>query len=168
MTLLAIDPGRSYKGDDTIGWSMFREDGSEFKRDRISWDLMARSLWVRGLHDEEDIGRGQLWFSPYMYGGYRVLEVVCEDFVNDPKSARGGQRNGPSECIGAIEILATQAGVPFHRQRSEALGPAKLHAPKDSWADLKHLRHEDAAYLHGYEFLVRQGRLQPAGLADTL
>lgn len=161
MTLLAIDPGRSYKGEDTIGWSVFLADGRERKRDRMSWEQLIQFL---------RLGRGGtgLLFVPGPYLVYEISEVVCEDFVNDPKSARGGQHNGTSECIGAIELACAWAAVPFHRQRSEALGPAKLHAPKGSWADLKHLRHEDAAYLHGYEFLVRQGRLQPAGLADTL
>lgn len=160
MTLLAIDPGRSYKGEETIGWCVFRDDGSEYTRGTMSWDQLVQFL---------RLGRDrELWFTPHMYGGYEIDEVVCEDFVNDPKSARGGQRNGTSECIGGIELACFWAAIPFTRQEAAALGPAKHHAPEGSWKKLKHLRHEDAAFLHGYEYLVRKGVLQSAGLSDTL
>lgn len=164
MTLLAIDPGRSFTGTgkarQSIGWSVFRDDGSEYTRGSLSFEELCRSLWVFGVEDEDDIGRGELWFSPGQDGGYRVTQIVIEDFVNDPKSARGGQRNGTSECIGAVEILAVQAGVPFTRQRSDVLPAAKLHAPKGSFKDLMHLRHEDSAFLHGHEYLVRKGVIE--------
>lgn len=164
MTLLAIDPGRSFTGTgkarQSIGWSVFRDDGTEFTRGYLSFEDLCRSLLVRGLDDEDDFGQAELWFSPVRFGGYRVHEIVIEDFVNDPQSARGGQRNGTSECIGAVEILAVQAGVPFTRQRSDVLTAAKLHAPKGSFKDLKHLHHEDSAFLHGHEYLVRKGVIE--------
>lgn len=91
-------------------------------------------------------------------GNWLVSEVLIEDYVNNTRS-KGGQRNGTSECIGAFEILAALSRTPFIRQEAAALAPAKLHAPKGSFKELKHLRHEDSAFLHGYEYLVRQGRI---------
>lgn len=170
MILLAIDPGRSFTGTgkarQSIGWAVFREDGSEYTRGALSFESLCRALWTRGVEDEDDIGQGELWFSPVMYGGYRITEIVIEDFVNDPKSARGGQRNGTSECIGAVEILAIQAGVLFTRQRSAILGTAKLLA--DYKGTAKHLPHQDSAYLHGYYYLVEKGVLSSKGLQGTM
>lgn len=157
MTLLAIDPGRSYKGERSIGVAAFSiwDGGKELFRESVTFEYLIDQLQI-----EE--GTGDLW-----YGDELLEEVVIEDFVNNAQS-KGGQRNGTSECIGAVEFACIKAGVPFTRQEPAALGPAKLHAPEGSWKPLKHLRHEDSAFLHGYEYLVRTGRLQPAGLADTL
>lgn len=175
VTLLAIDPGRSYKGERTIGVSLWSEEEvgetgrlkwQELFREESRWEELVEELHLLPNTDWETMAWDGTW--SLAYGDFVVDEVVIEDFVNDPKSARGGQRNGTSECIGAVEILATQAGVPFTRQRSDKLGPAKMHAPEGSWKNLKHLRHEDSAFLHGYEYLVGKGVLQPAGLADTL
>lgn len=160
MTLLAIDPGRSFKGEKTIGVCLFRKSGVEEFRKEVSFEELVARLEIR-----DD---GYYSTSPWLgYDSYPVDEVVIEDFVNNEKS-RGGQRNGTSECIGAVEFACIKAGVPLTRQEPAALGPAKLHAPAGSWKELKHLRHEDSAYLHGYEFLVRRGDLQAAGLSSTL
>ena len=94
-----------------------------------------------------------------------ITEVVIENFVNNPRS-RGGQTNGTSEVIGAVEILAAQAGVPFTRQPNTILPVAKLHAGYEQ--KLKHLPHQDAAFLHGYYYLVSKDRLQPKGLESTM
>ena len=157
MTLLAIDPGRSFTGTgkarQSIGYSLFDGEGKEIERGSLSFEELCSSL--------------TLWADPHegtkyldLDQGWTVHEIVIEDFVNDPKSARGGQRNGTSECIGAVEILAVQAGVPFTRQRSDVLPAAKLHAPEGSFKDLKHLRHEDSAFLHGREYLIRKGVIE--------
>ena len=160
MTLLAIDPGRSFKGEKTIGYALFQDsDGKEIERGALSWEDLVRKLDIRGV--DEAIGP---WLA---FNTYDVYEVVIEDFINNEKS-RGGQRNGTSECIGAVEFACIKAGVPFTRQAPDKLGPAKLHAPEGSWKKLKHLRHEDSAFLHGYEYLVGKGVLPSAGLAATL
>lgn len=158
VTLLAIDPGRSYKGEQTIGLSYWHHD-KELWRRSVSFEELVQMLDVELDGDEELT----LWIN-----GYPVDEVVIENFVNDPQSARGGQQNGTSECIGAVEYACIKARRPFTRQPSTTLGPAKLHAPEGSWKKLKHLRHEDSAYLHGYEYLVGKGVLQSAGLSSTL
>jgi hypothetical protein len=94
-----------------------------------------------------------------------IHEVVIENFINNPKS-RGGQTNGTSEVIGAVEILATQAGVPFTRQPNTILPVAKLHA---GYVDrLTHLPHQDAAFLHGHHYLIEKGVLKPVGLKATI
>lgn len=161
MTLLAIDPGRSFKGEASIGVSIWWDgDWREILRRSSTFEELVRDLEIR----DDGVYATTPWLE---FDGYQVHEVVIEDFVNNSQS-KGGQRNGTSECIGAVEFACIKAGVPFTRQEPAALGPAKLHAPEGSWKKLKHLRHEDSAYLHGYEYLVRTGRLQPAGLADTL
>ena len=161
MTLLAIDPGRSYKGEATIGISLWWDSNwSETKREAISFEMLVSRLEVR----DDGVYATTPWLA---YDDYCVHEVVIEDFINNEKS-RGGQRNGTSECIGAVEFACIKAGVPFTRQAPAKLGPAKLHAPEGSWKKLKHLRHEDSAFLHGYEYLVGKGVLQSAGLQGTM
>lgn len=159
MTLLAIDPGRSYKGERTIGYALFQSTGAEISRGSLSWEELSTSL--RPLAPRSEV----LLFETSTIRRM-VHEIVIEDFVNDPKSARGGQRNGTSECIGAVEILAIQAGVPFTRQRSSVLGPSKLLA--DYQGKAKHLPHQDSAYLHGYYYLVQKGVLSSKGLQGTM
>lgn len=161
MTLLAIDPGRSYKEERTIGYAVFTSRGEELYRGSLSFEELSSSLYSLGRES------GALTFNPPRSSRSRmVFEIVIEDFVNDPKSARGGQRNGTSECIGAVEILAVQAGVPFTRQRSAILGTAKLLA--DYQGKAKHLPHQDSAYLHGYYYLVEKGVLSSKGVQGTL
>lgn len=164
MTLLAIDPGRSFTGKgksrQSIGYSLFSEkQGIELDRGALSFEELAKRLILwRDPHE----GTLTLDFDT----GWIIYEIVIEDFINDPKSARGGQRNGTSECIGAVEMLALQAGVEFTRQPSSILGAAKLLAGYEQ--KLKHLPHQDSAYLHGYYYLVNKGVLQSKGLQGTM
>lgn len=157
MTLLAIDPGRSVKP--SIGWALFRNDGSEIARGKMTWAELCKDLRLSGP-------LGGLRFFRDGHGAYAITEVVIENFVNDPRSARGGQENGTSECIGAVEILATQAGISFTRQRSDRLNPAKLLAGYEQTTE--HIPDQDSAYLHGYYYLVNKGVLGSKGLEATL
>lgn len=159
MTLLAIDPGRSYKGEKTIGISLWWDNSwSETMREAVSFETLVSRLEIRN--------DGVYATTPWLgYGDYCVHEVVIEDFINNEKS-RGGQRNGTSECIGAVEFACAKAGVPFTRQSNTLLPVAKLHAGYEQ--KLKHLPHQDSAYLHGYEYLVSKGVLKPVGLEATL
>ena len=176
MTLLAIDPGRSFTGKgkarQSIGFSLFsleevgetgRQEWQEIQRGVQSWEELCRNLKVFEHRDWNGVGTDEYRLQ---FADWEIDEVVIEDFVNDPKSARGGQRNGTSECIGAVEILAIQAGVPFTRQRSAILGTAKLLA--DYQGKAKHLPHQDSAYLHGYYYLVQKGVLSSKGIQGTL
>lgn len=151
MTLLAIDPGRSFKGEKTIGYALFQDrDGREIERGALSWGLLMKRLNVLGYLD---------------FDGYTISEVVIEDFINNEKS-RGGQRNGTSECIGAVEFACIKAEVPFTRQKPSILPVAMRHAGYVQ--KLKHLPHQDSAYLHGYYYLTAKGVLGPTGLSATL
>ena len=152
--MLAIDPGRAVKA--SIGYALFDSDsGAELFRGEMTWEDLVTSY-----HFDYD---GWLCFDT---GVSRLItEVVIENFVNNTRS-RGGQTNGTSEVIGAVEILATQAGVPFTRQPNTILPVAKLHAGYEQ--TLKHLPHQDAAFLHGYYYLVSKDRLQPKGLESTM
>ena len=154
MTLLAIDPGRS-KLLPSIGYALFNSwaGGKEDERGEMTWHGLCE--WLR-LDNT-----GGLWFREEFF----IEEVVIENFINSPKS-RGGQTNGTSEVIGAVEILAAQAGVPFTRQPNTILPVAKLHAGYTQ--KLKHLPHQDAAFLHGYYYLVGKGVLVSKGLEDSL
>lgn len=152
-SLLAIDPGRSFAQDPkpTIGYCVFGHDKC-WAKGEMTFAQLADAFEVKD--------------HTLIFNGFTVDEIVIEDFVNDPRSARGGQRNGTSECIGGVEMLALMTGVPFTRQPNTILPVAKKHA---GYIDkLKHLPHPDSAYLHGYYYLVNKGVLQPKGLAATL
>jgi hypothetical protein len=159
MTLLAIDPGRSVKP--SIGYALFNPRmgrGELLEKGELTWEQLCKLLFVR---DDCDAGSLALDFDQ----GWNITEVVIENFINNPRS-RGGQTNGTSEVIGAVEILATQAGVPFTRQPNTILPVAKLQA---GYVDThEHLPHQDAAFLHGYYYLVGKGILKSKGLSGTL
>ena len=152
QTLLAIDPGRGAKP--SIGFSIWWLSSTrtappgEVERGEMTWEYLCQRLTIY---------EGALWFR-----SEKITEVVIEDFVNDPGVNRGGQRNGTSEVIGAVEILCVQSGTPITRQRSAILTTAKLHTGYVQ--KLKHLPHKDAAYLHGAEYLIGKGLLQVAPL----
>lgn len=157
MTYLSIDPGRSGKNEHTIGYAVFSGMGIYQERGRL--DYGGLTLMMEQLAHMERI-------QTYS-GEYDVYVVLCENFVNNPKS-RGGQTNGTSECIGMVEFACYLGGVQFIRRPPAALGPAKLHAPKGSFAPLAHLRHEDSAFLHGHEYLIETGVLTVPGISSTI
>lgn len=160
--LLAVDPGRAKTP--SIGWCMFDHTGEELARGVLTWDDLVKHLKLeRGL-----VGT-HTWLS---FNGFFIECVVVEDFINDPKrTARGGQRNGASEVIGALEMMAAQADdVLFVRQKPDKLAPAAAHTgykipinPRTK-RPLSHMPHEDAAYLHGYYYLESVGILEPKPL----
>lgn len=151
MALLAIDPGRSYKGEASIGVCLFKAGTlDEGFRESVTWEEFVKSFD----------------FKPWLEYKKNLIDViVIEDFVNNDRS-KGGQRNGTSECIGAVEFACIKTNTPFIRQPPSALGPAKIHAGYDQ--KVKHLPHQDSAYLHGFEYLVRKGLVAPVNLAATM
>ena len=166
MTLLAIDPGRSVKpsiGFAVFGWEWVRIIGpdviprrekwwSEWSRGEVTWDELCLKL--------NDSEHGNLRF-----GLDSIEEVVVENFINNPTS-RGGQTNGASEVIGAVEYACARTGTLFTRQPNTILPVAKLHAGYTQ--KLKHLPHQDAAFLHGYYYLVERGIFTSKGLEATI
>lgn len=159
-TLLAIDPGRSAKGEATIGYAVFDKEFSSY-RGQCTYGELTTMMEFLSTGSVVQIPRrdGSIAFT-------YVDEIVIEDFVNNDRS-RGGQHNGTSECIGMVEFAAGLLGIPFTRQSPSVLSAAKLHAVKGSYKELAHLRHEDSAYLHGLEYLIRQGRME-VDLSDTM
>ena len=161
MTLLAIDPGRSVK-EASIGYCIFGTNGPkdwrEIERGSLMWDDFVKKLVVR---DE-----GPNVVTPWLaFDDYYIEEVVIENFINNTRS-RGGQTNGTSEVIGAVEYACIKGDTPFKRQPNTILPVAKLHAGYEQ--TLKHLPHQDAAFLHGFYYLVGKGRLTPKGLESTM
>lgn len=155
-TLLAIDPGRGAKpsiGYSIWWWRVNPSSGQgttpeEVERGETNFEQLCIDLAAEA---------GQLKFRTEY-----LTEVVIEDFVNDPGVNRGGQRNGTSEVIGAVEYACFRGSTMFTRQRSSILTTAKLHTGYVQ--KLKHLPHKDAAYLHGAEYLIGKGLLQVAPL----
>lgn len=152
--ILAIDPGRGSKA--TIGYCLFTEQGEEIERGSMGWGGLVGRLFAE---------RYGLVFYVGDNTDYSISTVVIENFVNDPRVRRGGQTNGASEVIGAVEFAATQAGAFFVRQDRSILPVAKQYA---QYVDThKHLPHQDAAYLHGVYWLTTQG-LWDTGVSATL
>ena len=149
MTLLSIDPGRAKKA--SIGYCLFTEKGEEITRGEMTFEQLVWALYFDR--------------SGVTFMGRSIYTIVIENFVNNAKS-RGGQTNGTSECIGAVEYVAIRGETDMIRQPPAILPVAKLQA---QYVDrLGHLPHQDSAYLHGFYYLVSIGVLQPKGLADTL
>lgn len=158
--LLSVDPGRAKTP--SIGWCLFDREGNELERGVLTWEGLVKELLLVSFPA-----------AVRLFFGTRMVEaVVVEDFINDPKrTARGGQRNGASEVIGALEMMAAQADdVLFVRQKPDKLAPAAAHTgysipinPRTK-RPLSHMPHEDAAYLHGYYYLESVGILEPKPL----
>lgn len=152
--ILSIDPGRGAKA--SIGYCLFREDGTEYKRGSLTWADLVRML----TQDDHSSTWPRLYFNDE-----RVTAVAIENFVNDPRVRRGGQTNGASEVIGAVEFMCAQTDVPCRRQDRSILPVAKQYA---QYVDThKHLPHQDAAFLHGVYFLTTQG-IWDTGISATL
>lgn len=168
MTLLAIDPGRSFKGEASIGVSLWETnralDWGEIERRSLTFEEFSEKLSLDWIEDHRFCTPPCPDFS-LSFDGWYLSDVVIEDYVNNAQS-KGGQRNGTSECIGAVEFACIKTNTPFIRQPPSALGPAKIHAGYDQ--KVKHLPHQDSAYLHGFEYLVRKGLVAPVNLAATM
>jgi len=156
MSVLSIDPGRGAKP--TIGYCVFTPEGVEVERGEMDWNDLCSSLWAEryGLEFSRSNPLRQ-WV---------ISRVVIEDFVNDPRVKRGGQRNGTSEVIGAIEFASAQGGAEFVRRDRNTLTAAKMHAGYTQ--TLKHLPHQDSAFVHGYSDFVMRGILPAVGVDGTL
>lgn len=153
MTLLAIDPGRSVKP--SIGYAIYTDGAGEWICGEVTWEDMIDRVTLWPTHP------GMFQFTSHQ-GTWTIHEVVIENFINNPRS-RGGQTNGTSECIGAVETLCRISEVPLTRQPNTILPVAKLQA---GYVDThKHLPHQDAAFLHGYYYLVGKGVLKSKGIS---
>lgn len=161
MTLLAFDPGK------TCGWALFLEDGTEAGRGVIPIDKLDELFII-------DYVPSWLFWRPdgWLQGTDRTItEIVCEDYHGRPGMRAGGQHLYGPEAKGKIELIAKIANIPFTLQRpvdvlgSKAKpGPAILQSGYVQTA--KHLPDQDAAYLHGFYYLVKKGVLQAKPLDD--
>lgn len=148
MTLLAIDPGKN------VGWAMFLSSGVEAGRGVLDLDRE-----IHGSFALDGFPRVDLWFR-----GVYVDEIVCESYLGRPNQKNGGQRFWGPEALATVRTYARLAGIPFHLQAPGVLPVAKAHAGYVQ--TVKHLPDQDSAYLHGFEFLVGRGVLQPVPLDD--
>ena len=138
MFTLAIDPGGSTTKA-SIGYALFDEEGR----------LMEKGVFTK----KELYAHLENFISGW--------QVVIENFVNNEKS-RGGQTNGTSEIIGAVEFACHLNSVPLYRQSPRILSVAKIQNqyklpinPRTK-QPVKHLPDEDSAMLHGLYFLKAQ------------
>ena len=155
--ILCIDPGRSYLGDRTIGICLFHLNGAEQSRHEVNFEELVDRLSILEMPGAS--------YASVTYNGLLIETIVMESFVNNARS-RGGQRNGTSECIGAVEYVALKTETPLILQQPAVLPVAKAHAGYEG--KQAHLPHKDSAYLHGYYYLVKKGVLKPVGLEATL
>lgn len=135
MFTLAIDPGGSTTKA-SIGYALFDEEGG---------------LMEKGVFTKKEL-------YAHLESFRSGWQVVIENFVNNEKS-RGGQTNGTSEIIGAVEFACHLNSVPLYRQSPRILSVAKIQNqyklpinPRTK-QPVKHLPDEDSAMLHGLYFL---------------
>ena len=140
MFTLAIDPGGSTTKA-SIGYALFDEEGG----------LMGKGVFTK----KELYAHLENLPALVALSGW---QVVVENFVNNEKS-RGGQTNGTSEIIGAVEFACHLNSVPLYRQSPRILSVAKIQNqyklpinPRTK-QPVKHLPDEDSAMLHGLYFL---------------
>ena len=94
--------------------------------------------------------------------------IVCEDYINFgfKKSAQAWNRNETSQLIGAIRAYGRRHNINVVLQMSNILPMAEKHfqvkMPKNHDDS-----HKISAYLHGAEFLLREG-LKPSQLEREL
>jgi hypothetical protein len=158
VTLLAIDPGSN------IGWALFSlANGEEIGRGVMRFPQFAHSLHYK---PQQDVAK--LAFTTRSNTArpqYAVKKVVYESWYTNPDMSLGGSTGVASEVIGVLKYLCHQADITPVAQRSAILRPTSLHAryewPRTKTGNEKHLPDEDAAYLHGFHYLVSNGILRP-------
>lgn len=142
MYLLALDPGTR------TGWAMFRE-GKE----------TGRGVW----------SPSEVYQNLTALPGLEQLEIVAEDYVNDPGTPTGGRRNPASEILGAVDYIAWRFDLKVTRQRAADMHHAMkfvgYEEPKTKTGRKKHVPDEDSAYLHGVYYLVKRGIMKPLPLS---
>jgi hypothetical protein len=126
--VLAVDPGIH------IGVALFTEEGV--------------CLW-RVVMDFEEL-------TDWCQAEQSIARIVYEGFINGYRTPKlKGSKNEASQVIGMLRALARQRRIPITASRPDDLRVAALHAgikiPKG------HVRDELSAYLHGFEWFIRQG-----------
>lgn len=158
MTLLAIDPGKN------VGWALFDDSGVEMGRGVLDLDTqLDNAFWFLDTDGSGGV-ESLMWDGVDPYKSSRITEIVCESYLGRPNQKNGGQRFWGPEALATVRTYAHLARVPFHLQAPTVLPVAKAHAGYVQ--TVKHLPDQDSAYLHGFEFLVARGVLQPVPLDD--
>lgn len=144
--VLAFDPG------DTTGMAVVDYNGAAHD--------------MRQLTLDELIGYVAQFQTPE---GFKITKIVYERFIVYRQKAQKlvGSKNGASQAIGAIKILASRLNVPLVEQGADIKEVALR------WSGIKmpgqHSKtHQWDAYLHAYYYLQKNGFIKPKikGLAE--
>ena len=134
--ILAFDPG------DTTGVCVFKENGDVASLSQLS--LSEFLAWAATYEPEEP-----------------VTTLVIEDYVLFAKRAvkQSGSRMKASQVIGALKLLAIRLNATVVMQ------PSSIMPIASKWSQIylpaNHAQsHQIAAFLHGYYWLVQQGRVK--------
>lgn len=135
---VSIDPGKGRK--DTIG--------------TCTWDLQGVVLDMRQLTLPE------LDEFLDLLPPVGVLKLIIEEYIVNPRVPHGGSKVETARVIGQLAYWARKHQVEVQMQPSTVLPVAQKHSgvkiPKDH-----SVSHQISAYLHGYEYLLRQGIIRP-------
>jgi hypothetical protein len=133
---LALDPG------ETTGWATFDDEGVVIKYGQVK---------------QEDLHQ---WLDAAITSNLRA--VISEEYrIYSSRRQRQWSRNQTSKNEGAIEVLCSVRGVPFHLQ------PANIKKIGYMWAGLgaapnnHSISHQFDAVAHGTYWLRSKGILKP-------
>lgn len=136
--ILAVDPG------DTTGIAWWRDNGDFLGQAQIPLEELA-----------------QTWESLEIEFDDKITIAIVEDFVLYGSRARSqvGSRMKASQGIGMVKAVASIKGTEVVVQ------PASIKKTALQWSQVKlpsdHAKtHEWDAYLHGYFYLVKEGKIK--------
>jgi hypothetical protein len=141
---ISLDPGASPKGTGLTGYA--------------TWDAEGHSLDIT-YYPENEIKRQFLKDVT----GNRIDSVICETWKLDPKTAKvfSWSPMPTPKLIGWIEGVCQILEINFHLQEPGIKKTGYLHWGKGPLPHSNPMNHAYDAFVHGREFLIKQGIIQP-------